>query len=351
MPYTDRKIKKGRRRSWTKEDERRWERERRQEQEREKQEREKREAMLAAMSEEERQAFLDAENEVEKKRQAEQAKLTLLAHQRHVEAQQLLADEARATTGYLQSELAASIGWGEVHGLYDGDWIDDPVAAASGQGGFGEEVRATKGIKLQVNICLDVSNSMVYNGLSDVSVAVIRTLYLSLFAASKDLLDDSLIVNLWTWAGGEDGKHVRLLSTDENYWGEYHHPFEDEDDPLGTAVSRLPQYPSRWNGQDTWMYPLMEELESWENTHGDAGAYRLDLIVSDGVMEHPTDVRKCDEIQDRRDGTLQSVVLNFLPMEEWADYSVPNRCVQYPADLDNLFGLIRQILGDWLVSI
>lgn len=123
----------------------------------------------------------------------------------------------------------------------------------------------------------------------------------------------------------------------------------DEDDSRGHAAF-LPSYVSQWPGEDTWIHPLLEALEDWENRHGDSGAYRLDLIISDGILEHKTDASKGDVIQDRRNGFLQSVMLNFLPMSDWGDYRVPNRCIQYPADLENLFGLLRSVIGEWLVS-
>jgi len=351
MPYNDRKVRKSRSSGWTQEDERRWRAQQRREAERQRKEAAKRKAMLDGMGTEERQAFLDAEQERKDREDAEAAARQERYKAQRIELREQMADEARSTAGYLQSELAAAIGWKDAHGCDDGDWIDDPVAAMMGDGGFGEEVRTSKGIKLQVNICLDISNSMYHNGLADIAVETVRTLYLSLYTASRELPDDSLVVNLWTWAGGETGKGVRWLTDPSFGFGEFVNPFEDDDNPLGTAVDALPKYQSRWTGEDTWMYPLLKKLEKWEDMHGDFGAHRLDLIISDGVLEHPTDARKGDIIQDRRDGTLQSVVLNFLPMEEWGDYRVPNRCVQYPADNDNLFALIRQILGDWLVSI
>jgi hypothetical protein len=125
----------------------------------------------------------------------------------------------------------------------------------------------------------------------------------------------------------------------------------DGDDPRG-FTKYLPGAGSwDWTGEDTWISPLLEALEDWEIKYGDSASYSLDIILSDGILEHPTDARKGDAIQDRRDGSLQSIVLNFLPMGEWGDYRVPNRCVQYPATSENLLGLLRGILGDWLTSI
>jgi len=264
---------------------------------------------------------------------------------RQVEQKQRKVDDSRLIAGYLHSELAIATRRKEAYGRYDGEWLDDPVAALIGQGGFGEEVSESVGIKLEINLALDCSNSMVRNGLTEVAVNVMRTLYLALDIVAKDLPDGTLTVVPWLWAKGEDGKTVIDLSrafgdaakvTDAN--------------PLG-PMDGLPLNDWNWTGEDTWIYPLLEAICEREEREGDFGAFRLDIILTDGVLEHATDSRRGDAVQDRRDGNLQSVVLNFLPMELWADFRVPNHCVQYEATVENVGSLMRQVLGDWVVGV
>ena len=262
-----------------------------------------------------------------------------------VEAQQRKVDESRLIAGHLRSELAAAIRRREAYGQYDGEWLDDPVAALTGQGGFGEEIIETCGIKLEVNLCLDCSNSMVRNRLDEVSTNVMRTLYLALDLVAKELPEGTLTVTPWLWAKGEDGKTVRNLS---RRWGNVVEVTDDS--PLG-PMGDLPNYNWEWDGEDTWIYPLLDAIRKREERYGDFGAFRLDIILTDGVLEHKTDSRRGDAIQDVRDGNLQSVVLNFLPMELWGDYRVPNRCVQYEATVENIGNLMRQVLGDWIVGV
>jgi len=268
---------------------------------------------------------------------------------RNDESRESLKDEARLTSGYIHSEIAQAIRYKEVYGMQQGDWLDDPVAAVTGQGGFGEEVRYSTGIRLEVNMALDCSNSMYYNNLNGVAVNTFRDMYLALNLAASQLPDDSLTVNAWLWAKDDDGKRAYNISTD---WSGDRRDSATEFGKLEGAEG-LPDATMSfgWSGEDTWLYPLLEKIEDWEQKHGDPGAFRLDIVISDGVLEHPTDARKCDEIQERRNGNLQSVMLNFLPMEDWGDYRVPNRFVQYEATVDNIGALMRSILGDWVVGV
>ena len=304
-----------------------------------------RDAMLAGMSPDVRAAFLADEQAKQDAKVAEREARDAALKLERCERKQALIDDSRLAAGFLHTEIASAISHKNVYDRYDGDWLDDPVAAVTAGYGFGEEVSTSVGIKLQVNICLDCSNSMYYNKLTEVSTAAVRTMYMALKLAGDQLPEGSLVVNAWLWAKGQDGKGIRNLNTD---WGS---EFSD-DNPLG-PMANLPSSSGSigWDGEDTWLHPLLQRLGDWEHYNGDAGAYRLDLIISDGMLEHKTDPAKGDKIQDRRDGNLQTIILNFLPVEDWGDYRVPNRCVQYPADADNLLALMRQIFGSWVATI
>lgn len=354
MAYSDKKVRKSRSRGVTQADRRRWDAQRRREARAKAKAEEERKRMLGAMSPGEREEFL-AEELAEKLRIEEEAdeNRERYAKQLRLEREQLVAD-SRLMAGFIHSEIATAVSWKETYGHQEGDWLDDPVAALTGQGGFGEEVSKSTGIKLQIHLCLDCSNSMVHNRVDQVSVEVMRTMYLALDQASKQLPTGSLTVHMWKWALDEDGKRVDQV-TKGDHWTDLTEPGTlaegvNGKDPRG-YTRYLPSASYQWTGEDTWIHPLLEALDAWETVNGDPGAYRLDIIISDGILEHPTDARKGDVIQDRRDGNLQSIVLNFLPMEDWGDYRVPNRCVQYPATAENLMGLMRAILGDWLVQI
>lgn len=341
MPYSDTKSRKVRRKGWTKDDEARWQAQQRRQRRADDKAQQEHERKLAVMQ---ANGTLDAYLESERlKKQAEdeqrQQEVLERTQQRDLKRLELSSD-ARLMAGSIQTEFATAIGWRERYSQAEGDWLDDPVAALTTGYGFGEEIRTSRGIRLQVHLCLDCSNSMVHNRLASVAQDAMRDMYLGMRMASQQLPDNSLTVNVWTWAHGDDGKATRHITTKDNL-------NRTVDNPMGP----LEGWWTEFDGEDTWISPLLERLEKWENAHGDPGACRLDIIITDGVLEHVTDARKGDEIQERRDGSLQTVVLNFLPMEDWSDSRVPKRCVQYPATPDNLSALMRSVLGAWLVNL
>lgn len=341
MAYSDSKARKVRSRSWTQADAARWEAQQRRQRKEAADEALRKERELAKMRTD---GTLDAYLETERlKKQAEEVRYNqmVLEQKQRAEQQRLeRSADARLMAGSLQSEFASAIGWKERFGQPEGDWLDDPVGAMITGYGFGEEMRTSRGIKMQVNLCLDCSNSVYHNGLSEVAQLTLRTMYLGLKMAADQLPDNSLVVNVWTWAHNDDGRGVSLLTTKDAV-------ARSSANPMGV----MDNWYANFNGEDTWIAPLFERLDGWENAYGDPSAYRLDIIITDGVLEHATDAKAADVIQERRDGTLQTVMLNFLPMEEWTESRVPKRCVQYPATVDNLIGLMRGVLGSWLVNL
>lgn len=342
MPYSDTKARKVRSRRWTQADAQRWKAQQRRELKDDKDAELTKERELAKMK---ANGTLDIYLETERlKKLAEDEQtnqMVIERQERRLDIQLEQTANARLSVGGLYTELASAIALRERYGQPEGDWLEDPVDAITEGTGFGEDQRIKKGVKLQVHLCLDTSNSMVHNDLAENAMTVISDMYLGLRGAAEQLPPGSLVVELWEWAKGQDGKHVYHTSN--------HDAIEAYKGPRGVTAA-LSLYNS-FQGEDTWIAPLFERLEKWEEKYGDWDAYRLDIVISDGVLEHATDARKADQVQDHRDGYLQTVILNFLPMEDWADFRVPNRCVQYPATPDNVAGLMRNILGDWLTGI
>lgn len=250
-----------------------------------------------------------------------------------------ILDDAELTAGLLRSDFADVFRWREVYGQRDGDWLDDPVAAYATGYGFGEEVRERSGIKLQVTVSIDLSNSMKYNGINEVAVDAFCTIYLSMKSLQQEHPGD-LYIAPFEFSGGETGRHAMQVKA--NTWRD-----KDEYDlgemELWRNASRV-----SFDGEDTWMYPLLVAIERWENENSDPGAVRLDIVITDAVLEHPKDIRESSKIQERRDGNLQTVLLNLMPEEDWLDTTLPLKCVQYPANPDNLAGLLRNVLAQFV---
>lgn len=290
---------------------------------------------------------LDAAGENERKRSAE--RWENYEAQRRAKLEEEVAAyqrQAELTAGLIGSDVHAAVARKEEHDQLEGDWLEDPVAAYIGCGGFGEEVRERAGIKLQITVSLDASTSVWANRLQTPAIKA----FINLVMAIRELQNeypDSVYTASFLWAMREDGKWAKQLETMHDYSSL---PEDCKlDGGLEWVRSSVDSFSApSWAGEDTWIHPLFSAIERWENEHSDPGAVRLDLIITDGVLEHPTDIRQASEIQERRDGTLHTVLLNFLPEQVWHDTQLPTRCIQYPADVDNLDGMLRLMLAEYV---
>lgn len=287
--------------------------------------------------------------EQEAEREAERVK-ELEAHNAQ------LSKEVELVTGAIRSEFNTAFSSEESFYQRQGDYLDDVVAGHTSGYGFSEEVRAASGIKLQITVSLDLSNSNYYNKVHTAAAEAFRNICLSLEALKQEH-SGSLDAAYFIFAIGEDGKAAyRLEESERERW--YLPYFIRSRLTKVSEHLRLPalmdafRYPekldtSMFNGEDTWIMPLFEKIEKWEHDN-DPGACRLDLVITDAVLEHPTDIRKSSIIQERRDGNLQTVFLNLLPEDDWEEQSLPYRCVQYPVNKDNLGGLLRLVLQQFV---
>ena len=298
---------------------------------------------IDAIKERKRNVAEHQHSEQEKRYEASQARRVA---EQTVEANQYRQSAALAA-GMLRSDCHDVYELREKTGQYYGDWIDDPVALLTGGDGWGRNVKEQAGVKLQITLSLDASNSMWHNGIAADAVKA----FIELGMALDELVQTfpgSVYANQFLFAMTEDGKWVNTLDAmDHSKW----------QDPTPNAGAKMGKYDSvrDWvhsipyrAGNDTWIAPLFEAIESWENESSDPGCVRLDLILTDAVLEHPIDVRDAGKVQERRDGSLQTVLLNFLPEEEWLDSALPMHCVQYPANGANVAGLLRKLLAEFV---
>ena len=259
---------------------------------------------------------------------------------------------AQLISGALQADFQHAFSSEEVYDLREGDWLDDPVMGYATGYGFAEEVRKPSGIKLQITVSIDMSNSMYYNKVDKVAAIAFRDLYLAL-EQLKDEHPNDLFICAFTfskngYSENNKGRNVNNLTINKWYGKdpEIRHSTEES---LGAVrmFGEVEGYHS-FDGEDTWFYPLFTKIEEWEDEFSDSGALKLDIILTDAVIEHPTDIRRSDVIQERRDGTLHTVMLNFLPEGEWVNSDLPMKCVQYHADPEDLGGLLRNIISEFV---
>jgi len=273
-----------------------------------------------------------------------------IAHENWVE----VAPGVDMTVGMLSSDLNQAFVSTDRIGQ-NGDWIEETVEAYQGEAGFGYEDKKAVGVKIQITLSLDLSNSMLYNGVAIPAAAAFRDIGLSLKEMKKEYEDD-LFTAFFTFSAdgyrdNEKGKRVYLLQT----------PAEPKPESLGEfdpyAPSQLIRHPefgygidNIFSGTDTYINPLLANIERWEKENSDPGAVKLDLVLTDAVLEHKSDIREADVIQDRRDGTLTTVMLNFMPESEWLMSTLPKRCYQMHVDADNIQGVLRNTITEFVAA-
>ncbi len=266
----------------------------------------------------------------------------LARQQAEVDRIELLQSQSVRLTGHLHSEIATAIASRERYGLMEGDFLDDPVEASQGRAGFGEDYTVSRGVRLLVNLCIDCSNSMTHNGVADVTRQATLTLYAMLDNVARLLPPETLAVNVWQWARGKDGSGVYPVTPDRY-----------SNNPLLTAQQSVVDSINSiyMDGEDTYIAPLFRALHYYEQANNWSGEARLDIILTDGVLEHKKDRNEAGNWQQERDGGLNTVMLNFLPIADWAEVYLPDRCFQYEANVDNVFTLMTKVLGEWVMLL
>lgn len=257
--------------------------------------------------------------------------------------------ERELTAGALQSDLDAAWKLQESYGMLQGEFIDDIVGAGYHGDGFGEEIRQRSGIKLQITLSLDCSNSMYYNRISQIAKKAFRTVGLAMKKMQEEadqMYPGCLFTKFFLFSLGYEGKSVNVL-TKNSYNKDDLEEFSGFRDVINTKDVYV--HEQNWfSGEDTYISTLFSAIEKWESTSSDPGAIRLDLVITDAVLEHRDDIREANIIQERRDGNLQTVLLNFLPESDWLGSTLPRRCVQYHVDENNIDGMLRNVIHEFL---
>lgn len=283
------------------------------------------------------------------------------------EAEEIASEqESNIVVGEFLSELATAIKFRMKIGQSQGDWIEEPERYYSDGLIFGQEEAVASQVKLQITVSLDASTSMWENRLmrhaGPAFIALDRIIRKSLqdmpagtvhyapFVFHKTAFQiPAAFLNLYV--GRVDYKS-REASEHEAVWS--HYPRADVWNAareLGqiSETARLTDYPM--SGEDTNIAPLFEAIKKWEETEGDPSAVRLDIVITDGVLENLADVQRATEIQEERNGKLRTVFLNFLPINEWSQASLPERCSQFSVTPDGLDNSIRTVLNDAIADL
>lgn len=269
--------------------------------------------------------------------------------QAEYEQKQHIVNSAQLMLGSLQSETSEVFQQRERYELDQGDYLDDPVSSRLKSGGWTEDTYKRGGFKLQLTISLDVSNSNWYNRVAAPAIRAFQELVLAA-RALKDEHPESVTYSAWLFSKDKDGKGVERLTAFEQDWEDGKRVLIETDDPL-KEVKKLWSWNAKdmpyYAGEDSWLYPLLENLANWESKQDDEGSVKLDIILSDGVFERKVDITRSDEVQARR-GQVHTVIMNFMPEDDWFDGRLPYQVVQYPVTADNVNGLLRLVLANFL---
>lgn len=280
--------------------------------------------------------------------QAEQAVIAEARKQAEYERKEGIVQSAQLMLGSLQSETAEVFQRRERYELDQGDYLEDPVSSRLRSGGWIEDTTRRGGFKLQLTMSLDVSNSNWYNGVAPHSIKAFQELVLAA-RALKEEQPDSVSYSAWLFSKNRDGKGVEQLldyTKEWSYDGQVQKPIEDPLKETAKLFGHENREPS-WAGEDSYIYPLLQAIANWEADEVEAGAVKLDIILSDGVFERKVDIATADDIQARR-GQVHTVVLNFMPEEQWFEGRLPFQVVQYSVTSDNVQGILRLVLAQFL---
>lgn len=298
--------------------------------------------------------------------------------------------EANVEIGEFVSELAVALRYRDRDGLDSGDWIEDPERLFTDGLVFGEEYKSQAQGKLQVTVTLDASQSMWNQYLMKYAAPTFRALDKMMRQAQAELPPGSLSYSPFVFHGQafplppslvdqysqgvykEKGRYKSWDGTVKTYDREnymapsagvrsdlYLKAIQNQEIPGLEGLAHLketpswgtPEYEQFWSwsrnrrmlGDDTLLAPLFAAIEDWEkgNNHD---ATRLDIVITDGQFENEADLRLASEIQERRNGRLTTVLLNFLPVAKWSASKLPDRCLQQPVDKDNIGASVRTVI-------
>lgn len=262
---------------------------------------------------------------------------------RYKEQNQALMLDADMIAGTVYSDFDQAYKRHSQYGRDEGEWIDDPVSLLSTGYGYGTETEKPSGLKVHINLALDLSNSMVNNRIhADATKTLVRfhlvmrnliTQHQDISAATFSFSDND------TYDATKEGKLAKLISD---------HSEQIDTDKRFLGNLEIYRETKSWyfSGTDTWFYPLFERLLNHEKRHNLIGTTRIDLIITDAVFEHKTDGTRCSDIQYERGPGVKSVFLNFVPENLRVGNVLPQNCIEYGVDINNIDGIIRIILSE-----
>lgn len=267
--------------------------------------------------------------------------------------------DSNIEVGDFLSDLATAVKFRMKLGQSQGDWIEEPERAFTDGLVFATEIATTADVKLQISLCLDASTSMWMNRLMKSAGPAFLAFDRIIRKAAQDLPQGSISYAPFifhekaykipaSYLNSYVGRSVNKDGEDRNrdVWPTYvnREAFQKALD-VGELPEGTDRFEMKMSGTDTLIAPLFRELQTWEQGN-DSNSVRIDIVLTDGVLENAADVAEATKIQEDRNGRLHTVLLNFLSLDQWSEFHVPDRCSQYAVTPESLDSSIRQILND-----
>ncbi len=272
--------------------------------------------------------------------------------------------DSNIEVGDFLSELATAVKFRMKAGLADGDWIEEPERFLTDGLIFGREIASASNVKLQITLSLDTSTSMWMNKIMKSAGPAVLAFDRVIRKAIADLPVGSVTYQPFIFHGTAHKVPAAFLNS---YVGRAEWKSGEESDRViwpnaarreqieaAVAAGELPAGTTSafpLSGEFTNVAPLFKAIQDWEQIEGDPNAVRIDIVLTDGVLEEDGDVEQATAIQEQRNGRLRTVLLNFLPLDQWSNYQLPDRCAQFAVDADTLDRSIRDILQEAVADL
>lgn len=277
--------------------------------------------------------------------------------------EQAAESESNLDVGDFLSELTTAITYKAKANLTEGDWLEDPERAYTDGYAFGQEIRTAIQGKLQISLSLDCSTSMWVNQIMKYAGPTFAKMDAVIRKAIADVPEGALVYDAFIF-------HERAHRLPQSFIQRFHgqgqklargpragsvamswpvHPY-DEDVAKAIELGEIPANFNRANffmsGTKTKIASLFGMLREWEERFSDPTAKRLDIVLTDGVLDDIDDVKEASRIQEIRNGDLTTVCLNFLPPHEWGGNPMPDRVIQYAVNAENLSARLRDMITE-----
>lgn len=269
------------------------------------------------------------------------------------------------SVGDFVSELATAVRFRMKTGQSQGDWIEEPERMFTDGLIFATQQAVAADVKLQITLSLDASTSMWMNRLMKHAGPAVVEIDRIIRKAIQDLPQGSVTYAAFIF-------HETAHQVPPQYLSSYvgvakKADGEEASDSIWPIVPRWEDFKAatdegylpkdalrsdiKLSGNDTRIAPLFQAIRDWEQKEGDPSAVRVDIVLTDGVLEEEGDVETATKLQEERNGKLRTVLLNFLPLDQWENYQLPDRCAQFAVDAENLDRSIREILSEAVADL